>query len=149
MPKLIALRRGEPILDRRGLGTIRFVKYIEDLTRQVNDSASNIDEISSLSSSLQQVLGQLSELLKKQERLVNTSVDNQAQIVEIISFNNTSLITVTTTTNPIKGDVVPAIKRTGGKVKVLSPIDGKAFKIINVKFYSMKLAYNGTEWIEV
>lgn len=147
--ELIALQESEPLFDKKGIGTRRFNAYIRELTSQVNTSTSNIEEVNTQSSSNQQVLSQIVDLLKKQERVVNTTVDYTAQVGDIISCNNTSLITITTPINPIVGDILPAIKRTNGKVKVLGPIDGKTFKIINVKIYSMKLAYNGVEWIEI
>lgn len=149
MANLIALGEYEPIFRSGGKGTRRFNAYIQQLTSQVNTTSDETEEINTQLSSQQQTISQLAELLKKQERVVNTSVDYTAQIGDIISCNNTSLITITTPINPIENDVVPAIKRTGGVVKVLGPIDGKTFMIINEKFYSMKLAYNGTEWIEV
>lgn len=44
MPELIALRDGEPIFNKDGLGTRRFNAFIEQLTRQTN---TNTEEISS------------------------------------------------------------------------------------------------------
>lgn len=132
-----------------GLGSLRFYEYIEELTSQVNTSTSNMDEINTQVSSQQQVLGQIQSLLKRQEVVVITIADITVKPYEILICNNTSSITVTTPINPLKGDIVPAIKRKDARVKVLGPIDGKTFKIINVKNYSMKLAYDGIEWSEV
>jgi len=147
--ELIALRETEPIFFNGGVGTRRFNEYIRELTNQVNTTTSNTEEINTQLSSAQQTLSQLVELLAKQERVVNTAVDYTAQIGDIISCNNVSPIIITTPINPIKGDILPAIKRTNASVRVNGPIDGETFKIINVKDYSMKLAYNGTIWIEI
>lgn len=149
MAELIALRETEPIFFNGGVGTRRFNEYIRELTNQVNTTTSNTEEINTQLSSAQQTLSQLVELLAKQERVVNTAVDYTAQIGDIISCNNVSPIIITTPINPIKGDILPAIKRTNASVRVNGPIDGETFKIINVKDYSMKLAYNGTIWIEI
>lgn len=149
LAELIALRRGEPIFDQRGFGTLRLYEYIEQLTNQVNTTSSETEEINTQVSSNQQIISQLAEFLKKQERVVNTTVDYTAQVGDIISCNNTSPIIITTPINPIKNDILPAIKRTNASVRVNGPIDGETFKVINVKDYSMKLAYNGAIWIEV
>lgn len=57
MAKLISLRRGESIFDKRGLGTIRFMEYIEGATRQINDTADEVETNFNI-----QVLGSIADL---------------------------------------------------------------------------------------
>lgn len=40
--KLIALRRGENISNNRGIGTRRFIEYIEEATEQINDTVDSV-----------------------------------------------------------------------------------------------------------
>lgn len=67
---------------------------------------------------------------------------------QIIICNNTSSITVTLDPNAIEEDEVH-IKRAGLPVTVVGSIDGKTQKIINVKYYSMHLVFDGSGWNEI
>jgi len=145
MPELIALRRGEPYFDGRGLGTLRFNEYIEQLTNQVNETTSTTEEINTQVSSSQQLLSQLTDLLRKQEVVVPTTTDITAKPFEIIICNNTATIDVTTPINPLEGDIF-SVKRKDAKVNIIGPIDGETKKIINVKFAAPKLVFSGIEW---
>jgi hypothetical protein len=149
MAQLIALRRGEPIFDKIGLGTVRFMEYIEQLTGQVNTTTDETGEINVQLSQVIRVVGLVGDILKRQEKVVVTTVSLTAKPYEIVICNNTSAIEITTPINPIKGDILPAIKRKDAEIKVIGPIDGETFKIINVVNYSMKLAYDGNEWNEI
>lgn len=148
LAELIPLRRGEIIFDRRGGGTRRFNEYIEELTRQTNENTSNSEETNTQLSQAQGVISQLVGILNKQEVVVVTTSNITAKPFETIICNNLSTINVILEPNPIKGDIIN-IKRKNKPVRVIGPIDGKAFKVINVKYYSMKLIYDGIEWSEV
>lgn len=67
---------------------------------------------------------------------------------QIIICNNTSSINITLDQNAIEEDQVH-IKRTDKAIRVIGSIDGKTFKIINIKYYSMHLVFNGSEWNEI
>ena len=67
---------------------------------------------------------------------------------QIIICQNTSPITVTLDTNAVVEDIVH-IKRTDGQVTVVGNIDGKSLKVINIKYYSMQLVFDGTAWNEI
>ncbi len=148
MPELIPLRRGEPIFDARGFGTRRFNEYIEELTSTVNTTTSETETINTQVSSQQQTISQMHDLLKKQDVVVITTVSLTAKPFETIICTNTSAIEITTPINPKKGDIIN-VKRTGAKVTVIGTVDGKTDKVINNRYYSAKLVYNGTEWSEV
>jgi len=67
---------------------------------------------------------------------------------QIIICQNTSLITVTLDSNAIEEDEVH-IKRTNAVVNVIGSIDGKTQNIINVRYYSMHLVFDGSGWNEI
>ena len=67
---------------------------------------------------------------------------------QVIICNNTSLITVTLDPNAIEEDQVH-IKRSNDVVDVVGDIDGFNSKRINVKYFSMHIIFNGTEWNQI
>lgn len=67
---------------------------------------------------------------------------------QIIICNNTGNITVTLDVNAVEEDQVH-IKRSGGQVTVVGGIDGKSLIVINVKYYSAHLVFNGTDWSQI
>lgn len=79
--------------------------------------------------------------------IILTDADITTGPYEEIICNNTSSINVTLDTEPVTGDRV-IIKRSDAEVEVIGQIDGDTNKTINVQYYSMKLLFNGTEWIE-
>ena len=66
----------------------------------------------------------------------------------IVICNNTSKITVTLDPNAIEEDQVH-IKRKSGVVDVSGLVDGKPLTTINIKNYSMHLAFDGIEWSQI
>ncbi len=79
---------------------------------------------------------------------VFTDVDYESEEFQTVICNNVGSINVTLKPIPIRDDEVN-IKRTNGVVNVLGLIDGVTNKVINVRNYSMKLVFNGTEWNEI
>ena len=149
MAELIPLRRGEPIFDARGLPTRRFAEYIENATKDINTSTDKSQELEQIASSVQQAVAVINSHINNTARNLTVITANTTAIVdEIYICKNTSTITVTLPTTAVAGDVVN-IKRKGGMVVVSGNIDGKTFKNINIKYYSMKLIYDGTEWAEI
>jgi hypothetical protein len=67
---------------------------------------------------------------------------------QVIICKNTVAKTIVLQSNPPIGTEVN-IKRKDAIVTVSGPIDGVSYKIINVRYYSMKLYYDGTEWSEI
>jgi hypothetical protein len=67
---------------------------------------------------------------------------------QILICNNSSPITITLDTGAIEGDSVH-VKRKNAKVTVSGAIDGKTTKVINLKYYSMFLVFDGSEWAEI
>jgi len=146
--KLISLRRGENISNAGGIGTRRFIEYIEELTGKVNTTTDETGEINVQISQVLRLGGLIADILKKQEVVIPTTTSLTARAYEIIICNNSSPINVTTPINPIVGDIFN-VKRKDAQVTVLGVIDGVTDKIINVQFWSMKLAYDGNEWSAV
>lgn len=67
---------------------------------------------------------------------------------QIIICNNTSSINVTLDPDAIEEDSVH-IKRTSAVVEVIGTVDGKTNIRINVKFFSVHLVFNGTDWSQI
>lgn len=67
---------------------------------------------------------------------------------QIIICNNTSSITVTLDANALEEDQIH-IKRTNASVTVSGAIDGKSSIILNIRYYSAHLVFNGTEWSQI
>jgi len=67
---------------------------------------------------------------------------------QIIICQNTASINVTLDPNAIEEDEVH-IKRTDAVVNVIGSIDGKTQNIINVRYYSMHLVFDGSGWNEI
>ncbi len=87
-------------------------------------------------------------LLLKAFKLVTVTSDYTTGPNEVINCENTTPITITLDPNAKKMDEVN-IKRANAKVTVIGLIDGKSDRIINIKNYSLKLAYTGSRWIEI
>ena len=149
MAELIPLRRGEPIFDVRGLPTRRFSEYIENATKDINTSTDKSQELEQVASSVQQALAIINAQLEDKARnLTVITANTTAEVDEIYICKNTSTITVTLPSSALTGEVIN-IKRKGGAVIVSGNIDGKTSKTINIKYYSMKLVFDGTEWAEI
>ena len=67
---------------------------------------------------------------------------------EVVICNNTVPIDVTLNTTPKLDDQVN-IKRNAAVVNVIGNIDGFINKRINVKFFSLKLIFNGINWSQI
>ena len=67
---------------------------------------------------------------------------------EIVVCNNTSPIDVTLDPNPVEGDQVH-IKRSDAAVNVIGAIDGITNRKINIKYFSLFLVFNGTDWSQI
>ena len=67
---------------------------------------------------------------------------------QIINCNNTALITVTLDPQALEEDQVH-IKRNNVVVDVLGLIDGKQDRRINIKNFSLHLAFNGADWSQI
>jgi len=146
--KLISLRRGENISNAGGTATRRFIEYIEELTGQINTTTDETGEINVQISQVLRLGGIVADILKKQENVVVTTTSLTARAYDLVICNNSSPIDITTPINPIQGDIFN-VKRKDAQVTVLGIIDGVTDKIINVQYWSMKLAYDGTEWSAV
>jgi len=67
---------------------------------------------------------------------------------QIIICKNTASINVTLDPKAIEEDTVH-IKRTDAVVDVIGTIDGFIDKRINIKFFSLHLVFNGTDWSQI
>jgi len=64
---------------------------------------------------------------------------------QIVLCQNTTAINVTLDPNAIEEDTLH-IKRTNASVTVIGSIDGQTQKIINVRYFSMHLIFDGSTW---
>jgi hypothetical protein len=148
MAELIPLRETERIFDAQGTGTRRFNEFMRSVTNQVNTSTNDNEDIRTQQSTNQQAIAQITDLLKKKTVIVITDSSLTAKPFETVICTNTSAINITLEINPIKGDIIN-VKRTDAQVTVIGTIDGVVDKIINVKYWSMKLIYTGSQWVAV
>ena len=91
---------------------------------------------------------QIGALELKEFEVVTTLVDVTTSLNQIIICRNTAPITVTLNTQAIQGDEIH-VKRRGGSITVVGPIDGFTDMTINIKLYSMHLVFDGVDWSEI
>ena len=72
-PKIIAPGRREDFFDNNGDPTLRFIRWIEDLTNDTNDSASDIEDNSGIGSLNAIVLGLQKQLGSGKPLTVDTT----------------------------------------------------------------------------
>ena len=81
-------------------------------------------------------------------KIVQTTESLTTGPFETIICKNTSPITITLDTDAKENDEVN-IKRRGQSIEVVGLIDGLTNITINANLYSMKLAFDGTDWSEI
>ena len=140
-------RRGQPITVD-GYATRRFSEYLESLAMETESNTSSTSAQSIQVSTTQSLVARLAELERSRAKITLISDSATAKPFETVVCTNSSTITVTLEQNPIAGDEIN-IKRTNGPVIVAGQIDGVTNKLINIRYYSMKLVYNGSEWSEL
>ena len=114
----------------------------EDL---VDDS---IQELTSTGSRVSRNAARIHALEKVDFDIEIINADFTTERNQIIICQNTSLVSVTLDPNAVVEDEVH-IKRTDGVVNVIGSIDGKSLKVINIKYYSMHLVFDGINWNEI
>lgn len=144
---IVAPRRDE-ILTERGELTLRATRFFESLTVATNETTDNINEKLPQSSLANQILGKVLELEKRREVLVTTATSLTAKAFQTVECINTSLISITLDPNAIKDDFINVI-RTAGPVDLIGPINDRTNLRINVKEFSVKIMFNGTQWRRV
>ncbi len=80
--------------------------------------------------------------------IVNTTASIDSEPFTTIICKNTLPIDITLDTDAKENDEVN-IKRRGATVNVIGQIDGSTNMTLNIKNYSMKLVFDGTEWSEI
>ena len=144
-------RRGD-FFDKDGNPTLRFIRWIEEVTGQTNVTSIVVEtteqELTSTGSRVSRNAARINSLELKEFEIVNTTTDITAKEFQIIICKNTLLIEVTLDPQAIENDEVH-IKRRGGSIKVIGLIDGFTNKTINIKNYSMHLVFDGIDWSEV
>ena len=129
------------------LNTIIFQLY--NRTGGTDDSIDDSQQnITSSSSRVSRNAARINSLELKEFEIISTTTDITAEEFQIIICKNTSSINVTLDTQAIENDEIH-IKRRGGSINVIGPIDGFTNRTINVKNYSMHLVYDGTDWSEI
>lgn len=115
----------------------------------------NKEAIEALTLVVEQIIEDLALLTARVEALedkafqvVTITTDTTTEAFKVYDCRNTSTITVTLDLTPELNDMVH-IKRSAGIVNIIGTIDGLTNKTINVKYYSMLLIFNGTDWSQV
>lgn len=128
-------------------GTILFQLW--NRTGGASDSISSTEEgLTSAGSRVAKNAVRIHSLEKIDFDIEITTADFTTSRNQIIICQNTSSINVTLDVNAVAEDNVH-IKRTDAVVNVIGSIDGRTKKIINVRYYSMHLVFDGTTWNEI
>lgn len=144
-------RRGD-FLTQDGELTFRFLKWVEAVNRQTNDSSENIESteetLTSTGSRVSRNAARINSLELKEFEILQVTAGVTTEENQILICKNTVPIDVTLDTQAIEEDEVH-IKRRGSIINVIGLIDGFTNRTINVKNYSMHLVFDGTDWSEI
>ena len=149
---IIVPRRKEDFFDQQGEPTLRFINWVELVTRQTNTSSITIENteqaLTSTSSRVSRNAARINSIELKEFEIVNTTTDLTTEEYQIVICKNVAPINITLDPNAIKDDEVH-IKRRGEEITVIGSIDGFTNKTINILNYSMHLVFDGTDWSEI
>ena len=125
---------------------------VKDYQGILQDTAFLADETDKVEASLIERVDALEVRVGVLEYKTFTIVQTEESIAalgfQIIICKNSTSINITLDPEALLDDEVH-IKRRGGVVNVIGTIDGFTNKRINVKYYSMHLVYDGTDWNEI
>jgi len=110
--------------------------------------ASTEEELTSAGSRVARNAARLNALEKVDFDIEIVTGDFTTERNQIIICQNAAPITITLDSNALEEDNIH-IKRTNASVTVVGSIDGKTQKVINVKYYSMHLVFDGSNWNEI
>jgi len=149
---IIVPRRREDFFDERGDPTLRFIRWIELVTGQTNQTVVDVidtgSEVTSSASRISRNGVNINSIELKEFEIINTTVGLTTSRNQILICKNSNPIEITLDTQAIEGDEVH-IKRRNAKVNVLGSIDGVTNKVINIKNYSMHVVFDGLDWSEI
>ena len=149
---IIVPRRKEDFFDQQGEPTLRFINWVELVTRQTNTSSITIENteqaLTSTSSRVSRNAARINSIELKEFEIVNTTTDLTTEEYQTVICKNVAPINITLDPNAIKDDEVH-IKRRGEEITVIGSIDGFTNKTINILNYSMHLVFDGTDWSEI
>lgn len=127
-------------------------RHLHDLFIRTGGGEDLVDDneqaITSTNSNVSRNASLINGLVRDDFELIITDQDLTTGLNQIIICTNTVDIEITLDPQAIIEDEVH-IKRTDKKVNVIGLIDGKTNKVINIRYYSMHLVFNGTEWSEI
>jgi len=85
---LIPLRRGEAIFDGRGVGTRRFIEYVEQLTSVTNENTTVVESVSGVSEQANLIAANVSQL---SQQIKDMQSEGQAVDLSMIESRLTAL----------------------------------------------------------
>lgn len=149
---IIIPRRREDFFDSNGDPTLRFVRWIEAVTGQTNITSIEVENteqaLTSTGSRVSRNAARINSIELKEFEIVPTTTPLTTSEFQIIICKNVASIDITLDANAVENDEVH-IKRRGGTVRVIGPIDGFTDKTINILNYSMHLVFDGADWSEI
>lgn len=149
---IIVPRRREDFFDERGDPTLRFIRWIELVTGQSNQTVIDVidtgDALTSSASRISRNAVNINSIELKEFEIVNTTVGLTTNRNQILICKNTNPIDIELDPQAIDGDEVH-IKRRNTKITVLGIVDGVTNKVINIKNYSMHVVFDGLDWSEI
>jgi len=146
---IIVPRRQEDFFDRNGDPTLRFIRWIELVTGQTNQTVVDVintgSEITGSASRISRDAAKLNALELKEFEVVSTTTALTTNRNQIIICNNATPIDITLDPLAVEGDEVH-IKRRNAEVTEKGIIDGLTDRTINVLNWSDHLVFDGTDW---
>lgn len=151
---IIVPRRREDFFDENGDPTHRFIRWVEAVTGQTNNTSVIVEtteqELTSTGSRVSRNAARINSLELKEFELVETAVALTTNPFEVIDCINTGLIEVTLDPQAIGKDEVH-IARSGATVDIIGVVNGKTNVRLNVKGFSIHLIkqITGTGWLQI
>lgn len=146
---IIVPRRRQDFYDEQGDPTLRFIRWIELVTGQTNQTVIDVidtgSEVTSSASRISRDSAKINSLELKTFEIVNTTVGLTTSRNQILICKNVGSINITLDPDAIADDEVH-IKRRGGEINIIGTIDGLTDRTINIPRWSDHLVFDGIDW---
>ena len=143
-------RRGD-FFDKDGNPTLRFIRWVEEVTGQTNVTSIVVEtteqELTSTGSRVSRNSSRINSLELKEFEIVKTTTDLTTKEFQVVICKNIIPIIITLNPQAIEDDEVH-IKRTDGEVTIIGVIDGISDWMLPDD-WSLHLIFNGISWSNI
>ena len=143
-------RRGD-FFDKDGNPTLRFIRWVEEVTGQTNVTSIVVEtteqELTSTGSRVSRNAARINSLELKEFEIVKTTTDLTTKEFQVVICKNIIPIIITLNPQAIEDDEVH-IKRTDGEVTIIGVIDGISDWMLPDD-WSLHLIFNGISWSNI